>query len=127
VEPRPQPYMGPAPVIMKSTVGMAWLSPSNNPQLPLKAGRAELNPLAGSGYSSARGGPGSPWGPVGEMANAPLPLGAWGGMRAPLPRSPNPSLRLAYPSNSRPLVVMDSGYKPSTIVPGTLRYKDRYD
>lgn len=127
MEARARPYTGPAPVVMRSTVGGAWLTPMNNPQLPLRANLAQFNPLAGSGYSSARGGPGSAWGPLGEMANAPLPVGAWGGFNAPIARVPDRSVRLDYPHNPPLLVVTDAGYKVNTIVPHSLRYKDRHD
>jgi hypothetical protein len=126
VEARARPYTGPAPVLMKSTVGGVWMSLANSPQLPLKAERAQNNPLVGSGYSSGRGGPGSPWGPLGETANAPLPMGAWGGFNAPLARRVQASMRV-YPLIPRLLVVTDSGYNANKDTPRSLRYKYRYD
>jgi hypothetical protein len=73
---------------MRATVGGEWLTIGSALRPPVKIGIVEADPLQGSGFSSARGGTGSEWGPVALTEPTSLPLGAFAGLNNPIERMP---------------------------------------
>ncbi|SRR5229473_287180 len=74
---------------MRATVGGNWLSVDSTLRAPVKIGSVEADPRLGSGFSTARGGPGSTWGPVALPQSAPLPRSAFAGLNYPIEGRPS--------------------------------------
>jgi hypothetical protein len=127
----PCPYAGAAYGVaeQKATAGGEWLGVSDaQAHTVLKAGRVDADPLQGSGYSPARGGPGADWGPVARPAAAPRPVWGFAGLNVHLDGTPSSSSRplCAAPPGRRPELALDPLHlRMST--PGHLRWDDDDD
>jgi len=121
-------YRGPdrGTAAMRATVGGQWLTMDTALRRPVKIGIVEADPLQGSGFSCARGGTGSEWGPVALPEPAPLPPGAFAGLNNPIEHMPRfKSAPLAYaPAQSGPSASFqsDETFLVRVAPPQTLRY-----
>ncbi len=84
-------YVGPerGTAAMRATVGGNWLTADSALRTPVKIGSVEADSRLGAGFSCARGGPGSAWGPVALPQSVPLPRSAFAGLNYPIESRPS--------------------------------------